>query len=456
MPPARAHRPAPGHVPVPVAFGERAATWLADERTELLTALDAPAHTSIRINARKLPGHPGEAVPWCATGRYLARRPVFTLDPLMHAGCYYVQEASSMLLEVAVRASGAMDRDIVALDMCAAPGGKSTHLRSLLTPGSLLVCNEAVPARRPALCENLWKWGWPNVVVSGSAAAHFSALPGLFDLVLVDAPCSGEGMFRKDPFARQQWSPALVAQCARVQRDILAHAWAALAPGGTLVYSTCTWEPEENEDQVRWLFRQGAEPIVLAIPPDWGPVPSEGTGGAAWRAYPHRTRGEGFFIAALRKPGEAVHVRTDHHRPGAAPPAECKKWCATHQDLHTTEQDGTWHVVDTVHADRLRTLGTALTMAAPGVPMAVVKGNSIKPHPAWALNSGLERTAFEVVEADADRTMAYLHGEALRAGPARGTALLTHAGHPIGWLHGAGTRWNNPWPRAWRVRMPHR
>lgn len=453
---ARTHRVAPENVPIPSAFRERAKQWLPTEWQGLEHALDQPVPTSIRLNVDKLRTFPGEAVPWCANGRYLPQRPVFTLDPLLHAGCYYVQEASSMLLEVAIRASGAMDRDIMALDLCAAPGGKSTHLRSLLSPGSLLVANEVVAARRPVLCENLWKWGRPNMVVTGSPTEHFAALTAFFDLVLVDAPCSGEGMFRKDPFARQQWSPALVEECAHMQRGILQHAWECLRPGGTLIYSTCTWEPFENEAQVRWLLHQGAEPIALPMEPDRGLVPSEGFGDTAWRAYPHRVQGEGFFIAAVRKPGEAIPGRPGRGTARAHLPDVCRAWSLMGHEQHGTEHDGTWYTVHASHANELGKLQATVNVVAPGIPIAVAKGASYKPHPAWALNNDLARSAFEEVEADTGQTLTYLRGDVLRTSGAAGTALLTHGGHPIGWLHGAGTRWNNPWPRPWRIRMrPH-
>jgi 16S rRNA C967 or C1407 C5-methylase (RsmB/RsmF family) len=244
---------------LPAELRTTLADLIGDEVAQLENALRMAPPTSIRIDPLKGFDPGGASVPWCSTGRYLEERPAFTFDPLFHAGTYYVQEASSMFLEQALLAAGLLKDDILAIDLCAAPGGKSTHLRSLLTPGSLLVANEIDRQRLPALQENLWKWGGPNVVITGSPTRDLNALPDHFDLILVDAPCSGEGMFRKDPFAREQWTPDLVQQCAAMQQSIVHDAWHALAPGGVLIYSTCTWEPAENELQLVPLLEQGAD-----------------------------------------------------------------------------------------------------------------------------------------------------------------------------------------------------
>jgi 16S rRNA C967 or C1407 C5-methylase (RsmB/RsmF family) len=240
----------PTSAELPEAFRQRVGQLLGAEYEAFEQALEQSPPVSIRLNRDKPVGPAGRPVPWCTTGRYLEDRPVFTLDPHLHAGAYYVQEASSMLMEQALRASDLLDRPVLALDLCAAPGGKSTHIRSLLHPDSLLVANEVDRRRQAALLENLWKWGLPNVVVSGSDPAELVGLPETFDLIVVDAPCSGEGLFRKDHFARRQWSEALVDQCAMVQGRIVEQAWEALRPGGVLIYSTCTWETAENEQRL--------------------------------------------------------------------------------------------------------------------------------------------------------------------------------------------------------------
>lgn len=429
---ARKHRPS-GLVPVPDALRERLFLQFGPEAEQLLAALDTASPISIRLNPGKAGGPEGLPVPWCATGRYLSERPVFTLDPLFHAGCYYVQEASSMLLEQAFLASGLAGKTIAAVDLCAAPGGKSTHLATLLSPTSLLVSNEVDRRRQKALLENLWKWGREGHVITGDTPERFAGLGPLFDLVVVDAPCSGEGMMRKDPFARQQWSPALVKQCANTQRDILRHAWDMLKPGGVLIYSTCTWAEEEDDGSLaRLVNEEKAEPIVLPALAETGLHRTN----FGLLALPHLVSGEGFFIGAIRKPGvrsepvstsagmeEIVHADTLHHVPSA--------WASTVRLL----------------ANGLRVLsaGTPISSAGPdGGPL---------PHAASAyLNKPL--VGVEDLEVDLPQALTFLRGEVLRDGAPSGQyRRITHQGFGLGFVRGAGNRWNNLLPAEWRIRM---
>jgi len=436
---------------LPEAFVQRSAALLGCEWPALQQALDTPPPVSIRINAAKPGGPAGEPIPWCSTGSYLPERPLFTLDPLLHAGAYYVQEASSMFLEQALRASGLLEQPILALDLCAAPGGKSTLIRSLLHPDSLLVANEVERRRQQALQENLWKWGLPNVVVTGSDPADLERLPDTFHLIAVDAPCSGEGMFRKDPFARQQWSEALVMQCATVQERIVEQAWNALRPGGILIYSTCTWETSENEERLRQLKELGAETVPIQLDPEWGIAVTEKGGLIGHRCYPHRVRGEGFFLGMVRKAGrlsmDAVGSMPDNDHP------EVRAWSMQGAQWHLGLKDDVLHAVDARWTPALRELCSALRPVAPGRPVAELKAGSWRPHAALALDSTLDRSAFTAIELDHAHALAYLRGQALPAASASGTGLVLHKGLALGWAHGAGTRWNNLWPAPWRIRM---
>jgi len=432
------------------AFQDRIQQLLGPEASDLEAALELPPPVSIRLNAAKwsLPG--SDPVPWCGTGQYLAERPAFTFDPLFHAGCYYVQEPASMLLEQAFRASGLAGKDLVALDLCAAPGGKTTHLRSLLSPDSLLVANEIDRKRQFILQENLWKWGAANTVISGSDPRELERLPEFFDLIMVDAPCSGEGMFRKDAFARTQWSPVLVQHCCGLQSTILQHAWHALKPGGTLFYSTCTWETAENEDQVAVLIALGAVPIAIPLEPAWGIRMGEGDLGL--RCYPHQIRGEGFFLAALRKPGSHVEegplgsITDPVHQP------ELGMWLNEDRPWQLLEHDQLQFAIDGRHALNIRSISNALRMLSPGVPVAEKKGEEWRPHAALALAIDRATNAFPEIALSHDQALAYLRGTALPAKDARGTALATYEGHGLGWLRGAGNRWNNLLPAPWRIR----
>jgi 16S rRNA C967 or C1407 C5-methylase (RsmB/RsmF family) len=436
---------------LPEAFRDGLKALLPEDHEALELALGTTPPVSIRVNPAKTGGPAGEAVPWCSTGRYLPMRPSFTLDPLFHAGAYYVQEASSMFLEQALKASGLLDGPILALDLCAAPGGKTTLLRSLLHPDALVVANEVDRRRQAALQENLWKWGMPNVVITGSDPADLARIHETFHLIVVDAPCSGEGMFRKDPFAREQWSEGLVAQCAALQERIVEQAWNALMPGGILIYSTCTWESTENEDRLEQLAAWGAEPVAIPIDPVWGITLTSSSGLTGHRFYPHRVRGEGFFLGIVRKPGRLLTevpsaVPSDDH-------PEVRAWSHVGKQWHLSENDGVLHAVDVRWKDAVRTIGSALRMVAPGRPIAENKGGEWRPHPALALDITLRRSVFNEVELDHNMALAFLRGQALVGEEVSGPGLAVHQGTPLGWLNGAGNRWNNRWPGPWRIRM---
>lgn len=436
----------------PLSLPPSVAALLGDESEALLAALSGDSPVSIRLNPLKPAAIPGEHVPWCTGGRYLPERPSFTLDPLLHAGAYYVQEASSMLLEQAFKRTGLAESDILALDLCAAPGGKSTHLASLLSRDSLLVSNEVTPARQGALLENLWKHGRANTVITGSAPAAFGSLTNTFDLVLVDAPCSGEGMFRKDPFARQQWNERLVVTCARTQQDILQLAWAAVRPGGWLIYSTCTWERSENEGQILDLVQHGAEFIPIPIEDAWGVVATH----AGCRCYPHRVKGEGFFIALLRKPGErTAHAIAEPRKPV---PQELAAWLREPETSTVNERDGTLYASPSLWSTTMDLLSAHLRLLSPGIPIAERKGDRWRPLAVLALNQLLAPGTFPATDLDKEQALTFLRGEtALGLGSnsdgINGVRLVRYAGLPLGFLHAAGDRWNNGWPKPWRIRM---
>lgn len=433
--------------PAPFFLPPHVEQLLGPQAPRLLEALQRPAPVSLRRNPWKNTGDRGTPVPWCTEGRYLADRPVFTLDPLFHAGAYYVQEAASMLLEQAVRACGPWPEAPVVLDLCASPGGKATHLAALIPKDALLVANEAVRERQPMLQENLWKWGRHDTVITGSMPGAFAPLGSWCHLVLVDAPCSGEGMFRKDPFARKQWSEGLVNACALRQHGIVAAAWNALRPGGHLVYSTCTWETDENENLVGSLLGQGAVHVPIPVDPAWGAI----AGSIGLRCYPHRLQGEGFFIAVLRKPGESPQNKPVQR--DAGPCAIPDHWLVKPQAITTLEEGGVHHVISRHWAGLVRELQGAVRVLAPGVPAGRPKGNRLMPHHALALLQGLRTEAFATLPLDRDDALRYLRGEALPALAAQGIGLVCHEGLPLGWVNGAGNRWNNAWPASWRIRM---
>ncbi len=424
---------------------------LGAESDRLLEALLLPPPISIRLNPLKPSDAQGTPVPWCEHGRYLETRPIFTLDPLLHAGAYYVQEASSMLLAQAFRSCTELPSDAVVLDLCAAPGGKSTHLAALLPPEALLICNEPVRARQASLIENLWKWGRPNVVISGAAPEAFRPMGTFCDLILVDAPCSGEGMFRKDPYARTQWGPHLVETCATRQEGILDAAWEALRPGGYLIYSTCTWEACENEDQVSRLHERGAEVVDIPVDPAWGVEVTD----RGLRCYPHQVQGEGFFLAAVRKPVSASETNSAQPRKAGSAGVEMPwhHWLKEPGTVATLEVEEVQYAIDQRWSGLVNALTRTVHVLAPGIPVAQHKGEGWVPHAALALNTLLDQRAFPAVDLDRAEVLRYLHGEALSATDGSGTALVRYQGLGIGWVNGAGKRWNNKWPAPWRIRM---
>ena len=322
---------------LPQAFIERTRQLLGETQYPLFEeALQTEVPVSIRPNTAKYSMEvDGEPIPWTSSGWYLKNRPTFTFDPLFHAGCYYVQEASSMFVEKVLREY--VKEPVVMLDLCAAPGGKSTLCRSVLPGGSLLVANEVMRNRSQILAENLIKWGHPEVVVTNNDPSDFTALTHLFDVILTDVPCSGEGMFRKDQVAVDEWSLENVDVCWKRQRRILSDIWPSLKPGGLLVYSTCTFNREEDEDNVAWIARElGAE--ILPVPTDesWSITGNlTGMDFPVYRFLPHRTRGEGFFLAVLRKHEgtvETIQLRSEKKKKGKdakqpmAVPREAKMW----------------------------------------------------------------------------------------------------------------------------------
>ena len=454
--------------PLPTGFSEQIHELLPEEAPALLQALDEEPSVSIRLNARKtegidLPLPLGDAVPWAGPlGYYLDQRPSFTADPLWHAGCYYVQEASSMLLSLVKPLVG--EEPLTALDLCAAPGGKSTLLLDLLPEGSVLVSNELIRSRAQILAENIQKWGSTQSIVTSTEPRALGKLRTTFDFILVDAPCSGEGMLRKDEEARRQWSPSLVAQCARQQREILEVIWPALRPGGILVYSTCTFNREEDEAMVSYLVEEfGAEPLAL---PD---CPNEITPSAlspypCYRMMPHRVRGEGLFLSVLRKSEDEAPAKgkpsKGKGRGSVKAPAEVLAWLAEDllQDL-TLQQVGDDQLV--AYSPSVSSLVEQLqAQKSPiltlGIPLAEVKGKNYLPHPALALSLAMAEEAFPRVEVTQETAIRYLAREAiiLPETTPRGFVLICYQGQALGFVKHLGNRSNNLYPQAWRIRHP--
>lgn len=419
--------------------------------------------TSIRLNPAKTNGlWPSDfagtalAIPWTATGFYLPERPSFTFDPLFHAGLYYVQEASSMFLEQAIRQLTEQSVPLKALDLCAAPGGKSTHIHSLLPAGSLLVSNEVIRARANVLRDNIVKWGAEQVVVTNNDPKDFTPITGFFDLIVVDAPCSGSGLFRRDPEAINEWSLNNVQLCSQRQQRILADCWPSLKEDGLLIYSTCSYSNEEDEQIMDWIAQdlQG-ESCPLTIQPDWGIVETISAGGnTGYRFWPDKIKGEGFFMACFRKKGGEELVRTKVRKaPETATRSENElvgRWMKTEGKSLIKHQQ-------TVYAwpqDRLTDFSfllERLRVVYSGVKAGELMREKMVPDHALAM-SGLVLVQVPRIPLAREEAIRFLQRKefSLNNAPV-GWALACFEDHALGWMNILPGRINNYYPKELRI-----
>lgn len=425
--------------------------------------------TSIRLNPAKFgledigylgntpggdPGLHPRQVPWASSGFYLPRRPSFTFDPLFHAGCYYVQEASSMYLEQALAQHAPLDQDLRVLDLCAAPGGKSTHLQSLLTPGSLLVSNEVIKARAGILRQNLTKWGAPNTVVTNNDPQHFARIEGFFDVLVVDAPCSGSGLFRRDPEAIREWSTDAVQLCCGRQRRILADALPGLCAGGLLVYATCSYSPEEDEAIADWLVQEmGLNNLPLQLDNSWRIVETAAplTGAKGYRFFPGTTEGEGFYLACFRKDsGNPNRYKTV--KPEQAPAREIAAvapWLATQEVVILKE--GFLYALPAGLLEPYGIIKANLYVQQAGIRLGEVMKDKLIPDHALALSSLLAE-AVPGTDLELDDAIRYLQRQELAAlPPTRGWQTVRYHNHELGWINALGNRVNNYFPKEYRI-----
>lgn len=431
-------------------------TFSAGEAEAFLAALDRPPAVSVRRHPLKpWAGFAGaEPVAWHPEGMYLPARPEFIFDPSFHAGAYYVQESSSMFLKRALEAAD-LPVDALVLDLCAAPGGKSTLLLSALPAQSLLVANEVIRTRIPALKENIQRWGYPNAMVTNADPADFETLPETFDLIAVDAPCSGEGMFRKDPAARTHWSLEAVQTCELRQARILNSAAKALKTGGYLLYSTCTFNPGENGAQVQALLDMGFEYIPILTGDEFTEVARLPLG---YAFYPHRVRGEGFFIALLRKTREMDADPTDA-RPrkpffDKAPKSDesFTRWVQNPEHYVWKERAGTLYALPARHERNMLMVAASVQALYAGVATGASKGTDFMPDHALAL-SLVAGSDIPYIDLSEEEALRYLKKESLRGHEvSKGIYAVRHKGLNLGWVKAVPGRLNNLLPMEFRIR----
>ncbi len=437
---------------IPNEFTVQMQRLLGTQCDAFMQAITGPAPVSIRLNPRKNTTHViGKQVPWCNNGLYLEQRPSFTLDPHFHGGAYYVQEPSSMFVEQALRQSIDLKQPLRVLDLCAAPGGKSTHLVSLLAPGSLLVSNETIRSRANILSENIQKWGYPNVVVTNNDPSAFARLGGFFDVILIDAPCSGEGMFRKDPQAIAEWSLEHVALCSSRQRRILADVWPSLKEGGLLIYCTCTYNRDENEVNLEHLSERHALSFVSLTGSQGIEEVSEGSI-KGYRFFPHRLDGEGFFLSAMRKnehaddPSVIRNKRREPARKGLS------QWLKG--DFTTTQREELVIALPAELADDIDSFSQHLNIVTRGVALYTDKHGKLVPEHASALCVDLDHTQFPIIDLNREQALQYLRKETIDVLPSqRGFCLVRFEGTALGWVNALDKRINNLYPSNWRIRM---
>lgn len=424
---------------LPLAFTDYTRSLFGDDLYHtFLKGLGETAPVSIRLNPFKLtetthkvnPELNPQPISWCKEGYWLDTRPNFTFDPLLHAGAYYVQEASSMFLSHVLQ--HLVKQPVMALDLCAAPGGKTTCARASLPIGSFLFSNEPIGKRAQILAENVQKFGHEGVAVTNNYPRDYKKTKLGFDVIIADVPCSGEGMFRKDPQSIEEWSLQNVENCWQLQRSIIADIWDNLKPGGILIYSTCTFNAHEDEENIAWILNE-YDAELLSVPTEeaWNITGSlidnplkDGREFPVYRFIPGKTRGEGIFMAIIRKHGE----------------------------------NKTFINKTTIDVDKAITEARKhLRILSHGVKEGMQKGKTIIPDHTLALSFSTDKSAYPNVEVDYQTAIAYLRHEAivLSSDAPRGIVLLTYKGYSIGFAKNLGNRANNLHPQEWRIKSTH-
>jgi 16S rRNA C967 or C1407 C5-methylase (RsmB/RsmF family)/NOL1/NOP2/fmu family ribosome biogenesis protein len=435
------------------------------DESSFRAAHDEPPPVSIRVNREKLKDVSllsasglkiKSPVPWTSSAFYLEERPLFTLDPALHAGAYYVQEASSMFLEYLLNESLSARRDLKVLDLCAAPGGKTTLLAGM-QQFKLVLANEIIRTRVNILYENAVKWGDPKIFISNNDPAHFASLPGYFDVMVVDAPCSGSGLFRKDKDALDEWSVSNVMHCAERQKRILADALPALKQDGLLVYSTCSYSKEEDEDILDFLSDHAAlESVDVDVPAEWGIVKTYGSrGGVGYRFFPGKTMGEGFFIACFRlkeqvdgKPNYSKRKMTRNTR--ASVPAN---WLRQDLEMETILAGEEIYCIPMELLEDHISLREVLNVRKSGVKAGFSGRNEFIPDHELVLSYLVSERAPRM-QLDREKALQYLRKQVFDpSGGEKGWHIASYGNLSLGLVKHLGNRLNNYYPASWRILM---
>jgi len=446
---------------LPASLLEELAHIPSFNKQDFIAAHQQPASTSIRLHPLKkadLPLNNENGVPWCSYGYYMEERPVFTIDPFFQAGAYYVQEASSMFLEHVFRSLFPEENNLRVLDLCAAPGGKSTLLASLLDEDSLLISNEVIRSRASILQENCVRWGYTNNWITCNDPKDFSRLKGYFDLIIIDAPCSGSGLFRKDEKALLQWSKANVTLCSARQKRIVADVFDSLKENGLLIYATCSYSPQENEEVLDWIKEElDAETVDIPVKEEWNIVQtiSDKHQMKGYRFFPDKVKGEGFFCAVIRK-------KTFQSVPKIAKQKYTSSEKLKQQALQILlEKD--WSIMETQdrntlaiysrHLEDFQLLKQFLFFRKTGVRLGQFLPKEWIPEHDVAMSNDKKETV-PAVEVDKMTALRFLKKENLPASEfTKGWYLVNYKGLSLGWVKSLGNRVNNYLPKHHRIRM---
>lgn len=421
--------------------------------------------TSVRINTLKQQksstniiesfGCSTEKVAWCNDGFYLQQRPSFTQNPFLHAGAFYVQEASSMFLQTIMQQIFENNTQQKVLDVCAAPGGKTTLLANFFKEG-LVVSNEVIKTRAGILVENCIKWGTENIIVTNNDPKDFSTLPNFFDALVIDAPCSGSGMFRKDETALHEWSLENVTLCSQRQKRILADVMDCLKEQGFIIYSTCSYSVEENEDIVDWMMNEfDVQTIKINLQQSWNIVETESDKhkGFGYRFYPDKIKGEGFFVAVLQKKNV---TKTQNKKTKNLPNASNQEISLFQQHIEHIDQlqvfknNQAFRVIKKIHFNTLEVLANNLYIKKAGIGLGEIKGKDFIPSHELAV-SMLQLVNFATISFNIEDALRYLKKKELNVQADKGWILVTYFSLPLGWMKVLPNRINNYYPQEWRI-----
>ena len=441
---------------------------LKEEYEEFIHSLTTESTTSIHLNKNKIVDLNNisidDHVPWYFFGKYLLHRPSFNLDPLFHAGAYYVQEASSMFLaEVLNQLNVPTEtQPLKILDLCAAPGGKSTLMASILPADSLILCNEIVPSRYKTLRQNLDKWGSVNVYSSQHSPESIKQLGQFFDIILVDAPCSGEGMIRKNPEVLDYWSEKTVLGCAKRQRDILEDTSFLLKPGGHLIYSTCTFNYSENIENAIWLSQNGYMNLPLSIPTEWKIIEIVQQNVYGYQFFPHRVKGEGFFISAFQKgrsnqPSKKTVSLGKKHNPYWTKVSK-KQYSIAKPFLNNPENFNLFQnpksqlkIIPKSHQQEAAILESQLKNKAIGTLIGTIKGTQFIPSHQLALSNAISEE-LPSIALNKEQALSYLKKDNFELpSNVQWWTLVRYQGLNLGWIKALPNRFNNYLPNHLRI-----